>query len=76
MSYKYGQNGILKKSKDEKLKYKNLEANNYRKMMKNLKEEHEKVKMRVFQVQDHKYLLNLRREVKETKEYIAEISNK
>lgn len=74
MSYKYGQNGKMKKSRDEKLKNKRLEANNYSKMLKNLKEEHEKVKTRVFQVQDHKYLINLRKEVKETKEYIAEVS--
>ena len=74
MSYKYGNHGKLKKSKDEKLRFQEQEGQNYTKMLKNLREEHQKIKNRVFQVQDHRYILNLKKEVKETKKKIKEMS--
>ncbi|CAI2360898.1 unnamed protein product [Moneuplotes crassus] len=75
MSYKYGSHGKLKKNRDEKLKAQDQETQNYSKMLKNLREEHLKTKNRVFQVQDPRYILNLKKEVKKTKEKIREMTS-
>ncbi|CAI2362053.1 unnamed protein product [Moneuplotes crassus] len=74
MSFKYGSQGKLKKTRDQKLKFQDQENHNYSKMLKNLSEEHQKTKNRVFQVQDPRYILNLKREVRETKEKIKEMT--
>lgn len=74
MSYKYGNNGKLKQSRDEKIKCRNNEAVNYTKMIQNLTDEHNRIKQRLFKVQDHKYVLGLRDEIRETKEVIEELS--
>mmetsp|Transcript_29533 Transcript_29533/g.26115 ORF Transcript_29533/g.26115 Transcript_29533/m.26115 type:complete len:401 (-) Transcript_29533:59-1261(-) len=74
LSYKYGSRGQLHKTKEEKLKNHSYESANYSKLIKNLKEEHENLKQRVFIVQDHKYIINLKREVKDTKKLIKEFT--
>lgn len=76
ISYKYGSNGRLKQSRDEKIKYRNLEAENYNKMLNNLSAEHSRVKQRLFKVQDHKYVMDLRSEIKQSKEIIDELTKK
>lgn len=75
MGYKYGSHGKLKKTKDELVKYRDQEAVNYSKMLKNMEEEHTRVKQRVFQVQDHKYVINLRAQVKESQKIIKELKD-
>lgn len=43
LGYKYGSHGRLRKSRDEKIKFKMLEADNYERMIKNMSEEYERV---------------------------------
>jgi len=73
LSYKYGSNGKLKKSRDEKIKISNLEADNYQKMLSNMTADYDRTKQRLFQVQDHNYVLNLRNEIKEAKHTIEQL---
>lgn len=73
MSYKYGNNGKLKKTKNQKMKKLNAESGNYRNMLSNLLEEHQKYKNRVNLITDSKYILDLRQDVSESSEYIDKL---
>ena len=68
--------GNLNKSREEEIKFRDQEAENYGKMLKNMTEEQEKVKKRLFQVQDHKYIINLRAKIQQSKQMIQELESK
>ena len=72
MSYKYGARGILRKGKGERNRCKDGEQGNYVKMLKNLREEHARLKQRVFKIQDPKYIIGLKKDIRETKKLIKE----
>ena len=73
MSYKYGNNGKLKKTRDEKLKKLNAESKNYESMLTNLLKEHRKYKNRVNLVTDHRFIIDLRKDVAESNDYIDKL---
>jgi len=74
IGYKYGNNGKLKKTKEQKLKRLNAESRNYEVMLSNLLEEHIKYKSRLQQVTDPKFVLELKRETSDSHEYISSFS--
>lgn len=75
MGYKYGTNGKLKQTKEEKLKHYSLEEENYGKLLGNMSAEYSKVKARLFQVQDHHYVINLKEQIVQTGETIKELES-
>lgn len=73
MGYKYGNNGKLKKTREEKIQKLEAESHNYKNMIANLREEHAKHKFRVQEVTDPKFILNLRQEVTDSYEQIEKL---
>jgi esterase/lipase len=73
MGYKYGNNGKLKKSKEEKIEKLTAESDNYQRMIENLTDEHTKLKTKVELVTDPKYVVAIRQDVSDTKDYINEL---
>ena len=63
ISYKYGSDGRLKQTTEQKIICKTLEQDNYKKMIGNLKDEHSRMKLRLTKVQDVKYILELKAEI-------------
>lgn len=73
MGYKYGNNGKLKQNREQKLEKLAAESENYKRMIRNLTDEHAKYKSRVDLVTDTKYVLALRQDVSDTKDYISQL---
>lgn len=73
MGYKYGNNGKLKQNRDQKIEKLAAESENYKRMIANLTDEHVKYKSRVELVTDTKYVLALRQDVCDTKDYIGQL---
>jgi hypothetical protein len=76
MSYKYGDNGLLKQTREQKLTYRNQEQDNYKKMIGNLQDEHSHKKQRLAKIQDPAYVLELKSEIKGTKDIIKGLTSK
>ena len=66
-------NYTVKHSKEEKIKLKSSEEQNYEKMLANMQEEYEKTRKRMLKVQDHKYIIKLRSEISKSKEVISKL---
>jgi hypothetical protein len=73
IEYRYGNHGKLKKNREEKIHRLEAESKNYEHMLLNMTEEHLKIRNRVAQVTDHKYVMELREEVDNTKEFINQL---
>ena len=73
MGYKYGDNGKLKKTREEKIRRLTAESQNYKNMIANLSEEHHKYKQRVQKVKDPKFVLDLQKEVSDSHDYIEKL---
>jgi len=74
MEYKYGKSGKLKKNTHDKMKQLEAEAVNYDHMLGNMAEEHMKQANRMKLVTDYKYVLQLREEVRMSKEHIINLN--
>ncbi|CAI2363159.1 unnamed protein product [Moneuplotes crassus] len=74
LDYKYGNNGKLKKTREEKIRKLTAESQNYQNMIANLSEEHRKYKERIFQISDPSFILTLQKEVAESSEQIDKLN--
>lgn len=75
MSYKYGSDGRLKQSREQKIICKDLEQDNYKKMISNLHNEHSRLKQRLDKVQDIKYIRQLKTDINKSKNIIKKLTD-
>ncbi|CAI2363241.1 unnamed protein product [Moneuplotes crassus] len=73
IGYKYGDNGKLKRTREEKIRRLTAESQNYKNMIANLSEEHQKYKQRIQKIKDPKFVLDLQKEVTDSYEYIEKL---